>query len=548
MAGPKRLRLLLPASCARCKARRRPDAEGIALFEQNVRPILEQRCFKCHSAQAEKLQGGLHLDSRSGWQQGGDSGPAIVPGKPDESLLVRALRYSDDEPTQMPPDGKLPEREIALLTQWVERGAPDPRNEVATPTKKRQLNLAEERKHWAYQPLTFAAPPAVKNEAWCRTPIDRFVLAKLEEKAIAPNGPIDRRKLIRRVYFDVLGLPPTPEAVEAFVADTAADAYEKLVDRVLADPHFGERWGRHWLDVARFAESHGFEQDYDRPNAYHYRDFVIRALNEDLPYDTFVKWQLAGDEFAPDDPLAMAATGFLAAGVHATQITANQAEKERYDELDDMTRTVGTTFLGLTLGCARCHDHKFDPLSIKDYYAVASTFTTTVRSDYDVDTAPAAYREALAAHEAAGRPLKAAMEAFERDELPGRFDAWRKSQAAPTPSWVILDPAEYRSQGGATLTPVGDGSLLASGTNPDFDTYTIVVQTDLANITAVRVEALADPSLVKNGPGRAANGNIHFTNLRVVAKPLVGRRPAGRSQARASAGDVRARSALHRHD
>ena len=408
-----------------------PDAAGIALFEQTVRPILEQRCFKCHSAQAEKLQGGLHLDSRPGWQQGGDSGPVIVPGKPDESLLVRALRYSDDESTQMPPEGKLPEREIALLTEWVQRGAPDPRNEVVSGTKKRQLNLAEESKHWAYQPLSFAAPPRVKNEAWCRTPIDRFVLARLEVKSIAPNGPIERRKLIRRVYFDVLGLPPTPEEVEAFVADSAGDAYEKLIDRVLASPHFGERWGRHWLDVARFAESHGFEQDYDRPNAYHYRDFVIRALNEDLPYDTFVRWQLAGDEFAPEDPLAIAATGFLAAGVHATQITANQAEKERYDELDDMTRTVGTTFLGLTLGCARCHDHKFDPLSIKDYYAVASTFTTTVRSDYDVDMAPAAYREALAKHEAAGVPVKAAIEAFERDELPGRFDAWRKSQAAP---------------------------------------------------------------------------------------------------------------------
>ncbi|HEY1783941.1 MAG TPA: DUF1549 domain-containing protein, partial [Pirellulales bacterium] len=251
-----------PAAAASVDASSAPDAQGIALFEQNVRPILEARCFKCHSAGAEKLQGGLHLDSRSGWQTGGDSGPAIVPGKPEESLLVRALRYSDDEPTQMPPDGKLPDREIALLTEWIQRGAPDPRSEVATQSKKRQLNLAEERKHWAYQPLTFAVPPAVKNEAWCRTPLDRFVLAKLEEKNIAPNGPIDRRKLIRRVYFDMLGLPPAPEAVEAFVADPAADAYERLVDRVLADPHYGERWGRHWLDVARFAESHGFEQDY----------------------------------------------------------------------------------------------------------------------------------------------------------------------------------------------------------------------------------------------------------------------------------------------
>ncbi|HTU25883.1 MAG TPA: PSD1 and planctomycete cytochrome C domain-containing protein [Pirellulales bacterium] len=498
------------------------DAEGIALFEQNVRPILEQRCFKCHSAKAEKLQGGLHLDSRPGWQQGGDSGPVIVPGKPEESLLVRALRYDDKESTQMPPEGKLPEREIALLTQWVERGAPDPREEAAGAAKKREINLAEERKHWAYQPLGFAQPPTVKNEAWCRTPIDRFVLGKLEEKGIAPNGPIERRKLIRRVYFDVIGLPPAPEAVETFVADTAPDAYEKLVDRVLADKHFGERWGRHWLDIARFAESHGFEQDYDRPNAYHYRDFVIRALNDDLPYDTFVRWQLAGDEFAPENQQAMAATGFLAAGVHATQITANQAEKERYDELDDMTRTLGTTMLGLTLGCARCHDHKYDPLPVKDYYAIASTFTTTVRSDYDFDTDPVGYREELAKHNAVGAPLKAALAAYERDELLGRFDAWRRAQPEPPPTWVILDPAESRSEGGATLKPVGDGSLLASGKNPEFDTYTIVVRTDLKNITGVRVEALADGSLVKKGPGRADNGNIHFTHLRVTARPVTG--------------------------
>ena len=258
-----------------------------------MRPILEQRCFKCHSAQAEKLQGGLHLDSRAGWQQGGDSGPVIVPGKPDESLLVRALRYSDDEETQMPPGRQTARaRDRAADRMGRARCCPIRAATSPAPAKKRNINMAEERKHWAYQPLSFAAPPAVKNEAWCRTPIDRFVLAKLEEKAIAPNGPIERRKLIRRVYFDVLGLPPTPEEVDAFVADPAADAYEKLVDRVLANPHFGERWGRHWLDVARFAESHGFEQDYDRPNAYHYRDFVIRALNDDLPYDTFVRWQI----------------------------------------------------------------------------------------------------------------------------------------------------------------------------------------------------------------------------------------------------------------
>jgi hypothetical protein len=497
------------------------DAE---FFEQHIRPLLENRCFKCHSADAKNVESGLQLDSRPDWQRGGDSGPAIVPGNPDESLLIRALSYSDDEPIQMPPEGKLPDREIALLTEWVQRGAPDPRDEPVKNTKRREVNLVEEGKHWSYQPLTNRAPPEVKNGAWCRTPIDRFILSKLESSGIAPNNIADRGKLIRRAYFSIVGLPPSPEAVETFVKNEAPDAYEQLVNQLLANPHFGERWARHWLDIARFAESHGFEQDYDRPNAYHYRDFVIKAFNEDLPYDTFVKWQLAGDEYAPENVMAMQATGFLAAGVHATQITANQAEKERYDELDDMTRTVGTTMLGLTVGCARCHDHKYDPIPNEDYFGIAAAFTTMVRSDYPIDIDPDGYRTQLAAHEAAGAPLKEALSRFERDELPARFDKWRSSQPAESgaANWVILDPAEFKSQGGATLKKVGDGSLLATGTNPDFDVYTIAVATDLRNITGVRIEALADPSMVKGGPGRASNGNIDLTNVKLIARPAVG--------------------------
>ena len=434
------------------------------------------------------------------------------------------VSYSDDEPIQMPPDGKLSDKDIALFTEWVKRGAPDPRVEAIQHAKKRAINLEEERKHWAYQPLSTVAPPQVKNESWCRTPIDRFVLAKLEEAQIAPNQEADRRKLIRRTYFDVIGLPPTPEEVEAFVDDPTPDAYEKLVDRLLDNPHFGERWARHWLDVARYAESHGFEQDYDRPNAYHYRDFVIKAFNQDLPYDTFMKWQLAGDEFAPNEVMAMQATGFLAAGVHATQITANQAEKERYDEIDDITRTIGTTMLGLTVGCARCHDHKYDPLPIDDYYAMAATFTTTVRSDFDINVDPQGYKESLTEHEAAGVPLNEAVAKFEESELASRFQTWRESNTLPTAksNWVMLDPVDFRSEGGAKLSKVGDGSLLASGTNPDFDVYRIVVETGLTNITGIRVEALADPSMVKGGPGRADNGNIDLTNLRVVARPIAG--------------------------
>jgi hypothetical protein len=372
------------------------SADDTQFFEQHIRPLLERHCYECHSAQGDTVESGLQLDSRPAILQGGDSGPAIVPGKPEESLLIKALSYSDDEAVQMPPDGKLPNHEIALLVEWVRRGAPDPRDQAIESSKLRQINLEEESKHWAYQPLQEFEIPKVRDRNWCRTPIDHFVLARLESEGIAPNESADRRTLIRRLYFDVIGLPPTPNEVDDFVNDQDPNAYERLVDRLLASPHFGERWARHWLDIARFAESHGFEQDYDRPHAFHYRDFVIRAINEDLPYDTFLKWQLAGDEFAPANIMALQATGFLAAGVHATQITANQAEKERYDELDDMTRTVGTTMLGLTVGCARCHDHKFDPIPDTDYYGLAATFTTTVRCDYPLEIDPEVYRAELA--------------------------------------------------------------------------------------------------------------------------------------------------------
>ena len=224
-------------------------------------------------------------------------------------------------------------------------------------------------------------PPEVKDErlrARVKTPVDNFILAKLQERGIAPNPGADRRTLIRRLYYDMIGLPPPPEMVERFAADSSPDAYGRLVDQLLTSSHHGERWGRHWLDLARFGESYGFEHDYDRPHAYHYRDFVIKALNRDMPYDQFVKWQLAGDEYLPGDPLAMMATGFLGAGVFPTQITQNEVEKSRYDDMDNMLSTAGVAFLGMTIGCARCHDHKFDPIPASDYYSMLATFTTTV--------------------------------------------------------------------------------------------------------------------------------------------------------------------------
>jgi hypothetical protein len=355
-------------------------AEAIRLFTDHVRPLLIDQCVNCHGG--EKIKGDLDMTTRPGLLHPGENGPAIVPGKSAESRLMKLVRHEEDPhmPSKKP---RLSDEQIAFIARWIDAGAPydKPLIEKSAVAKGHATVTNEDRKFWSFAPLSTAPIPKPADAGkWARTPVDRFILAKLEDKGIAPNPIADKRKLIRRATLDLTGLPPTPDEVDAFLRDASPDAYAKLIDRLLAAPRYGERWARHWLDVARFAESHGYEQDYDRPYAYHYRDFVIRAFNDDLPYDTFVKWQLAGDEMEPDDYMALAATGFLGAGTHATQITANQAEKERYDELDDMANTTATAFLGLTVGCARCHDHKFDPIPQKDYYRFISSFTTTVRA------------------------------------------------------------------------------------------------------------------------------------------------------------------------
>ncbi len=367
-------------------------------------------------------------------------------------------------------------------------------------------------------------PPIVGDGSRARNPIDRFLLEKLVAKGLKPNPPAEKRILIRRLTLDLTGVPPTPEEVEAFEADASPGAREKVVDRLLASPRFGERWARHWLDLARFAESHGFEHDYDRASAYTYRDFVIEAFNQDMPFDRFTRLQIAGDEIAPEDPLALKATGFLAAGVHSTQITANQVEKERYDELDDIANTTGTAFLGLTIGCARCHDHKYDPIPTRDYYRFVSTFTTTVRSEIDLNLDPDGFRKAVAKHEAEHAPYVAALERFEKDELPSRLARWEanRPKSADGPRWVILDPSKLESTGGATFAKQPDGSIKVGGPNAQFDTYTLTAASDLPTITAIRVEPLSDHDLPHGGPGRAPNGNFALTDLRLTIGPRYG--------------------------
>jgi hypothetical protein len=506
-------------------------AKGLAVFKKHVRPVLAKRCVRCHGG--DEVKSDFDLSDRDELLKGGVAGPAVLPGNAKESLLLKLINH-DREPF-MPKNGKkLPPEVIAQIATWIDLGAPYDEPLVArkrtTPAWTERVVSARARNHWSLQPLRRIEPPAVKNAGWCRTAIDRFILARQEGAGIQPNREADRRHLIRRAYFDLLGLPPPAEEVKAFLANPAPDAYEKLIDRLLESPHYGERWGRYWLDLARFAESHGFEHDYDRPSAYHYRDFVIQALNADLPYDTFVKWQLAGDELAPDNNLALMATGFLAAGVHSTQITKNEVEKHRYDEMDDQLATTGTAMLGLTIGCARCHDHKYDPIPQRDYYRLLSTFTTTVRSEVELNFDKEGYEKAKAAFDREHAPLVAALEKFEAQQLPGRLEAWERSAAAREETigrhWIILDIRQAKSKGEATLTVQPDGSVLASGKNPKLDTYTFIAPTALAGIRAIRLEALADASLVKGGPGRAANGNFALSDFHVSVAPKAGGKAA----------------------
>lgn len=350
------------------------SAESLEFFEKHVRPVLANRCYECHVG--DEAKGSLRLDSRAAMLEGGDTGPALVPGKPAESLLIAAINY--DGIYEMPPTSKLPDEEIAALTKWVELGAPWPAEAPsATAGGRKAFDLAGRKaSHWSWQPVGQPAPPEVKNRAWPQSPIDHFILAKLEEQGLTPAEPARRSTLLRRLYFDLIGLPPSAEAIEAFESDTSPDAVEKVVDELLASRHFGERWGRHWLDLMRYAESRGHEFDYAAPNAYQYRDYVIRAFNADVPYDQLVTEHLAGDLMSPPrrHPTAgynesILGTGFWFLGdwVHSPTSTRKD-EAERFENMIDV---MTKSFLGLTVGCARCHDHMFDAISTKDYYALA---------------------------------------------------------------------------------------------------------------------------------------------------------------------------------
>jgi hypothetical protein len=362
--------LLGTASQAQQQAAPPLSAEQVEFFEKKIRPIFVERCYKCHSAQAEKVKGGLLLDSREGLLKGGDSGPAIVPGDPEKSILIKAIRQTDE--LRMPVKEKLPDDQIADFVAWVRMGAPDPRlPSVVKAAAKSTPGLAEARKFWSFQPPRDVLPPIVRAP-WCRTPVDNFILARLEEKRMRPSPEADPRTLLRRVTIDLTGLPPSAEEIEAFLADRSPDAYEKVVDRLLASPRYGERWGRHWLDVARYADTKEWVVDEERrlPYPYTYRDWVIKAFNDDLPYDRFLMLQIAADRMqAGDDKSDLAALGFLTVG--------RSFLNRQPDIIDDRIDVVCRGLLGLTATCARCHDHKYDPIPTKDYYSLYGIFASS---------------------------------------------------------------------------------------------------------------------------------------------------------------------------
>ena len=348
-------------------------------FEKKIRPVLANSCYKCHSAEAEKVKGSLHVDTREGLRMGGDNGHAVVPGDLEASLLIKAIRYQDSE-LAMPPKkegGKLPDAVIADFEQWIKMGAPDPREGKAV--AQRTIDVEKGREHWAFQLPKKSAPPTVKNSAWARSEIDRHVLAGLEAQKLTPVGDADRRTLIRRVYYDLTGLPPTPEQVEAFVKDTNPKAFEKVVDKLLASPQYGEKWGRHWLDVARYGESSGKEVNVIYPHAWRYRDYVIKAFNDDKPYDRFLKEQLAGDllpaKNATEEAETLIATGLLAIGPKSHN--TRDPRQFAFDVVDEQIDAITQGMLGVTVACARCHDHKFDPIPQADYYAMAGIFLSS---------------------------------------------------------------------------------------------------------------------------------------------------------------------------
>ena len=474
-----------------------PFLRADEFFSSKVEPILKDNCFKCHSHDAGKMKGGLTLDSRSGWASGGNSGPAIIPDKPDESLLIKAIRYEDSD-YEMPPKKQLAPAEIEVLVEWVRRGAPDPR--------KGKSSLADT-DWWSLTKLI--APQLPKGEH----PIDAFIQKRLSKEGIKPSKQADRATLARRLYVDLHGYLPTPEEVNAFVQDQDPQAYANLVDQLLASPRYGERWARHWLDTVHFADTHGCEHDRKRPNAWRFRDYVINRLNADVPWDRFIREQLAPDVFFPDEPQLTAGLGFIAAG--PLELSRAGTAKKSFDYLDrdDIVTQTMASFASTTANCARCHNHKFDPVTQEDYFALQAVFAGVGKGDIEFDTSA----EVKAKRDEMNQLISAAStmngEILSHKKYSKIVTTWISKHRKEPLEWKPLNPEVFVASGQTKFTKQKDHSLFAEGPATGPENYTITVPVDLKRITGLRIDVLQDDRLPKGGPGRAGNGNLHLAEV-----------------------------------
>jgi hypothetical protein len=489
------------------------EAAQSPVFAQKIRPLLAQRCYSCHGPTLQ--QNGLRLDSLASIRKGSDYGPIIAPHKADQSRLVRRLEAQ--ERPQMPYGGPpLTGEQIATIRQWIDAGAPGPDDNTPIAT-------AQAPKHWAYVKPSAVTPPAVKNTAWVRNPIDNFILAKLEKEGLQPAPEANKSALLRRVYLDLTGLPPTPQELRDFLADTRPDAYERVVDRLFDSPHYGEHWASQWLDLARYADSNGYEKDVRR-TAWEYRDWVIRALNADLSFRDFTIDQIAGDMLPNPTTDQLIATGFNRNSMLNQEGGIDINEYYYYSEVDRVN-TTASVWLGSTLGCAQCHNHKFDPFPQKDYYRFLAFFSNIQHADANEDGSHWMQEPELElpneAQATKSKELRAQIDRLQQrldTQTPALDEAqarWEKQLAATEKKWVPLRPTQYRSEGGAKLQLLSDGSMLAGGANPEADTYTIKTPLPVSGITGIRLEVLPDASLPHHGPGRDPAGNFFLSDFDV---------------------------------